>query len=475
MMPTIFGGIVIAIGAVLLAYGSILTMLCFVLCASMFGGSAALVLSAMGGSTIPPGNFALIFLVLRCMLAWLVHDPRLPEAFTANRVLIVFWLYSVLGALLLPRVFAHAIDVTPLRPELSFYLYAASPLQFSSQNVTVSVYMTGTLLAAICAYLAGTRPGAGPVIARLGSAIAAIHAVLGILSLPFGQTVFFTFFRNGFYAQVDQAIDGVGRINGIWAEPATYAAYGVIWFIFTAELWLRGVDRRWTGTGLLLITSALILSTSTTAYVGIGAYGVVLVGRQIVAQRTISITNMMWLMGAFLIAVALGLTVLIASPTITAHVDRVLTMTVANKLDSSSGLQRAFWAKQGIDAFLVSAGLGIGPGSFRSSSLLAAIMGSTGIIGTSAFLIYLAQAFCPLRRSTYRTQGDIRTQVGVAASWTSVMALLPAFLSAPSPDPGYVWGIFCGLALALRRQPAEAGQGVETPAPMRLGLAGGAR
>ncbi len=51
------------------------------------------------------------------------------------------------------------------------------------------------------------------------------------------------------------------------------------------------------------------------------------------------------------------------------------------KAESVSGRQRAFWAGQSVSAFLQSFGLGVGPGSFRSSSLLTAVLGATGVIG----------------------------------------------------------------------------------------------
>ena len=44
---------------------------------------------------------------------------------------------------------AKAINVTPLRPDVINYLFAASPLRFSSQNITVSVYLLGTFAAGI--------------------------------------------------------------------------------------------------------------------------------------------------------------------------------------------------------------------------------------------------------------------------------------------------------------------------------------
>ncbi|HYV89203.1 MAG TPA: hypothetical protein VFA91_11550, partial [Candidatus Polarisedimenticolia bacterium] len=40
--------------------------------------------------------------------------------------------------------------------------------------------------------------------------------------------------------------------------------------------------------------------------------------------------------------------------------------------------------------------------------------------------------------------------MGSAASWASVLMLMPAAVASPSPDPGAVWAMFTGLAIGLR-------------------------
>ena len=455
MKPTIFGLAVGLIGSLLLLFGSRAAMLRFVILSSLLGGSAAVVLTGLGGSTIPPVNVALLFLAARSFLPTAGDTPRIGQALSANAALAVFTLYGVIGAWLLPRIFAGAIDVTPLRPE-SAYIFAVSPLRFTSQNVTVSAYLIGTLLAGICGYVVGRNAGIERVFARTAAMVAIIHALLGFASLAFGQSAAFTFFRNGFYAQLDQSIGGVVRMNGIFAEPSLFAAYGMIWVVLTAELWLRGVDRRWTGPALALLGSALIVSTSTTAYIGLAGYTVALGVRQFAAPRSVPRTRVVLLMvGVALVGAAALLTIAAALPDAWVKITDIIDMTITDKVGSRSGQTRLFWATQGLSAFTATYGLGIGAGSFRSSSLIMAIIGGMGVIGTIAFLAHLARIVALGGRASNDVVSTERGKVADAAGWAAMLMLIPPLISAPSPDPGVIWALIGGLTLALRLPPAR--------------------
>jgi hypothetical protein len=459
MTPTVFGIVVGLVGAFLLWRGTVLQMLLFVLGCSLMGGTAALVLTSLGGSSVSPAHLALVFLTLRVMLPGRGQMPALADAVAANRFLIGFVFYGLVGALLLPRVFAGAIDVMPLRPVVGGGIFQVAPLAFSNQNVTVSVYLIGTLLAGVAAHAAMRAEGAAAAVARAGAIIALTHAVLGLASVALAGTplaLLFDFFRNGFYAQLEQSFKGFIRMKGIWPEPAVYAIYGFTWLVFVTELWLRGVQPRLTGLAAFVLLLALTISTSSTAYVGIASYGVILLLRQLAVSNSVppgKLVALFFVAGGSLAAV---IAFAVAVPALTERLADVLALTTVDKLESRSGQERAFLARMGIDAFLASYGLGIGPGSFRSSGIVSAILGSMGIVGMAFFLAHLVRVFMPLRRSTWLGGGDERMAVGAAASWTAVVMLLPVSLTAASPDPGLLWGLMGGMALALRPSPAPA-------------------
>ena len=468
MIFTVIGAGIAALGLVLLAMGTRLQMLCFVFLCSLFNGSATLVITALGSVSIPPALLATAFLALHCALPGCAREPTLPSALAENGWLLLLVGYSVVGAFVLPTLFEGAIAVVPLRPSNNPLGLTAFPLRFSTQNITTAAYMTLTLAGALCAHMAVRSAGAAARIARLASVIGLVHAAIGWSAAAARNTPVepvFGFFRNGHYMQLDQDFAGFARLTGISPEPSLYASFGLIWFLFVTELWLRSVDRRWTGPAALVLLLTLIASTSTTAYVGLAAYSLVLLARQVFLVGTIPAQKGL-VIGACLATLGASLLVLAAGNDAVAHaLARVLRLTTADKLSSGSGIARLVWARQGIDAFLASWGFGIGAGSFRSSSIVTALLGSSGIVGMGAMALYLLRVFRPLAQATWRRTGMAELDVSSAAAWAVVMSLVPASVSAPSPDPGLVWGLLAGSALGLRR--LAYGLYIAAPAPTR--------
>jgi len=454
MTPTLIGGVVVAIGLLLLFTASRLAMLGFVLVCSLFNGSATVILTALGNVSIQPALTATGFLLLRCLLPGRRREPLLGASLADNGWLLVFAAYSIAGAYTLPFLFRGAIAVVPLRPTTGPSGLVTLPLQFTTQNITTSVYIALSAVGAICAHMAMRRADAAPRIARLASVLALSHAAIGWFAALVNHTpaaVVIGFLRNGYYRQLDQSFDGYARLTGISPEPSQYASYGFVWFVFVTELWLRNIDRRWSGPAALALFVTLLASTSSTAYVGLTGYGAVLAVRQIYFARTIPLRKSIAIAACILTLAGCGLALIAGSDQLARAIGRVLRLSTADKLESGSGIARMFWAMQGFSAFLHSWGLGIGVGSFRSSSIVTAILGSSGVIGITAFAVYLGRVFRPFTGATYRRSGVVAADVATAATWAVLLALVPASVSAPSPDPGLVWGLLAGTALGLRR------------------------
>jgi hypothetical protein len=451
MSITIFGVLVALIGGYLMLRASALAMLLFVMLTTLLGGSAAFYLA--NGSSVLPSIEAVLLLAIRCAMPTHRRLGTLRASLDANLPLLLFTAYGVGGALVLPFIFAGALDVAPLRPIFSLDPFATAPLGFTPQNLTSAGYLFTTALGAICAFVAIQAPGAEMRVARTVALIAIIHATLGYIGIFIAGTplaAVLDFFRNGLYNQLDQEIAGLSRMNGIFAEASTFAGYGFIYFVFATELWLRGIDERWTRIASPLMFSALVISTSTTAYIGIAGYLAILVLRQTLFPATIPFAKLAAMTAGVLIATAAVLAVLVTRPEYLKVVDVVYRIMLVNKTESESGLVRLMWARQGIEAFWVSGGIGVGIGSFRSSSLGSAILGSMGLIGVATYAAQMLRVIQPFRQSTYVTTGNPRIDVGVAAAWTVIAMSIPSFVSAPSPDPGLNWGLLVGIALGLR-------------------------
>ena len=158
MVPTLFGLISIVIGLALLVRGTSLDLLRFMMFSTLFSGSAAIIMTALGGSSISPAHLAMVFLVARILLPGSGEYARIGPALSANAFLAVYAVYGAASAFILLRIFEGQMYVSPLRPVTVKSLFDTVPLVFTNQNVTTAVYMLGTLLSGICATIVAHRP-----------------------------------------------------------------------------------------------------------------------------------------------------------------------------------------------------------------------------------------------------------------------------------------------------------------------------
>jgi hypothetical protein len=454
MIPTLIGVATILLGFWLLLRRGPMELLCATLAFNLLDGSAGVILTSLGGSSIPPGRIMLGFLALSCFTLVKQDSALFRRAIADNVWMVIFCIYSFVGAFLLPRIFQQSIDVFPLRPIGMRHQFDTIPLFFTSQNITTAVYLVGTGLAALCCYIAVTRSKNLNPIITAAVWITVTHAVLGILGValrgtPWDQVV--EFFRNGAYSQVDQRTRNFIRINGIMPEPSIYADFGIAWFILCFELWLRHIRPLATGLAAALMAVVLMLSTSSTAYVGFAGYAVILLCRAALMPSYLRADKLIAIGAIALFCVAFVALLLIASSEAAQAFEEMIRQMTVEKANSDSGLQRAFWARQGLDAFMVSYGLGIGAGSFRSSSIITAILGGMGVVGIVSFLAYILKVIWP---QSDVPAGSREADIADALGWTAVASLVPAILTQASPDPGVDFACFAGIAIALKRRAA---------------------
>ena len=471
MVPTLFGLISIVIGLALLVRGTSLDLLRFMTFSTLFSGSAAIIMTALGGSSISPAHLAMVFLVARILLPGSGEYARIGPALSANAFLAVYAVYGAASAFILPRIFEGQMYVSPLRPVTVKSLFDTVPLVFTNQNVTTAVYMLGTLLSGICATIVAHRPDSSRKIVRAACIIAWAHAtfgVLGVVLTNLGHGDLLNFFRNGSYGQLEQSYNGMVRISGIFPEASYYASYAFIWFVFVFECWMRDVQPRRTGPAAIALLLILIFSTSGSAYLSLGVYGALLVLRLLVLRQQLSPFKMVAILVGLVAALLAAMGTVLLVPHLADQLADMFQHMTMDKADSVSGRQRSFWAMQGLEAFVASYGLGIGAGSFRSSSLFTAMLGSMGVVGVVAFLGHLVRVFKPMRASTYGSPKDERMAAGSAASWTVLCMMIPAAIGAASPDPGVNFAIMGGLALEWRRRRSEVPAARQVrPAPYR--------
>lgn len=452
MQMTLIGFVQILIGSYLLLVRRVEAMMAFTMACTLMGGAAAMSISALGNASIGPGQLALAFLMLRILLHRNV-DTLLAPAIRQNAGILVFALYGAIAATILPRIFRDSLNVVPMKPVGIRGLFGTMPLVPTSQNVTTSVYMIGTALCAVAMFIAVRQPRGATRFVKTAIIITWLHAIFGILSAIGNGTWIQTalqFFRNGNYAQVDQIAGGYVRINGIMPEASAFAGYGMFWTILMTELWLRNIMPRRTAPAAMILSLVLVASTSSTAYVSLTLYILVVMLRMVLFPTPTSGRKLLSLIIFVMVLVVAGALIMLLNPKLANNLYVLLQHLTVDKMNGSSGKQRSFWAYQGFYVFIDSYGLGIGPGSFRSSSLISAIIGSVGVIGTTAFVLYCIKILKPVHSSTYFNPLDPVDATGVAAAWAAILLLIPLAVTNPSSDPGLSFGLFAGAALGLR-------------------------
>jgi hypothetical protein len=448
MIPTITGFLICLIGVYLL-FRPTIQMLSFAFFCTLLPAASAIDLPALGHSSIPPSMLSLAFLALRAIGSGDWRGQQMGLAITKNAWLILYCLYGAVTALVLPRMFAGLINLIPLGSAGLGFM----PLAVTAQNTTQAIYLLGTGFGAICGTLFSTQKDSSATIVKTMVVVTWIHLLTGLLDVVLNAAHIqgaFDFARTGSYAQLDQTVGEFHRISALCPEPSAYAALGATYFVFMCELWLRSISPKLTGPAALIMVIMLALSTSSTAYIFIVCYGAVLLARALIVPGSISFRHAGLIVAITVVGLLVSLAVMIVSPTLAKDVATTVSEMTVGKAQSQSGIERGLWAKQGIDAMVFSHGLGVGIGSFRSSSLVTAILGSIGPAGLIVLMGYCAQVIKFGRRSTYLSRVEPRIGVGAAAGWTALMTLIPEAFGAPSADPGLLFALMAGLALGWR-------------------------
>jgi len=145
MQLTFVGLIQLVLGVAIVLGGSLRTAFAFLMVSGLFGGSAALLLPALGGASILPVQFAILFVYIRMLVPGSGYLRTLGKAVDANLLLVLFTAYGIAAAILGPRLFGGSLEVVPMRYIPSDDLFDTVPLVFTSQNITAIGHLLGTM------------------------------------------------------------------------------------------------------------------------------------------------------------------------------------------------------------------------------------------------------------------------------------------------------------------------------------------
>jgi hypothetical protein len=452
MIPTIYAGILLLLICIIpmTRRKLVWTWRLFAL-AQVFGATSVATLAALGGSSLLVPQAGAIVLMITAFLVLAPRDGATTgQAMRTHIFAIILIAYTVVLTIFGPRIFAGQIDLVAIKLDIVDGRIVALPLEPKPSNFAHAGYFICSFVTAIAVTLIFRRKlDAGEFrlgVLAAGVILASSALVEGVAQMAHVDDIF-SFLRNANYAMVNQIILGVHRLSGFWPEPSAFAAAALPYAVFSSEEWL---DRRSWGTGLiaLFIWTMLLASTSSTGIVGMAAYLALFVPRLLLGRSTVlRVAAILSIAGVSLVFLGIYL---FAPDSFDAMWQFVASLTV-DKADSESAEQRSGWAMQGWAAFKASYGLGLGAGTFRSSSLVLALIGTLGVIGAVLVLLYCLQLAGVAVLRTQRTASTQRS-----AAWAALMALVPLIISGATADPGLIFAMFAGFALTVQRAGAPS-------------------
>ena len=417
-----------------------------VLC--LFGAAAAVNLPALGGAVITPSVMFLPFLVARAWSEQHGHkySRRLPQA-GLWLALVVIW--GLVSAYFMPRIFAGDIDIVGVDRGGGTKGPTLGPLRPVSGNLTQGGYALGGFMAFLSMHALLEKPGRLQHFrdgVLLLAALDVFAAGYNLCEYHLGFPKILDYVRTAYTLFDAYEIAGTGlmRIHGTFTETAGFSGFSLPVFAFCFSLWLHKVRPLYTGALSLALIVLLAISTSTTAYVGLALYGVMLAFVLTYRGYLRGIVPRIGLLvaGGLLLFVVVGSTFVFETQ-FSRQLEGYVELTVFNKMASASGIERSFWNRQAWSNFVDTYGLGVGLGSVRASSLALVLLSNLGVIGTVFFLAFL-------RRVLTGTRQAVELEPVPEAARQAVLASLAASLPSGTVfDLGILFYSYAAAACAI--------------------------
>ncbi|WP_321928010.1 hypothetical protein [Paraburkholderia guartelaensis] len=458
MELTIFGVIVFVAGlaALYVSYrGAIYGMAAF----SLFGCTLAL---SLGGIGILPAQVFLAFFALRAFN--LVGGKGLADAVAQGKP--GFWLlctcvWGVTGAILLPRLLSGATLVFPVDRSSQFIVL--QPLGPVSGNLSQTIYCIADVIVYCSMFAFLQYRGVYRTLANAIFLLASLDVLAGVIDIvahAAGLDVLSAIKTAQFADLTGQEMAGMVRISGTFSETSGFAAFTLPIFVFCLNLWLVGYRPKLAGPLSIATGCLLLLSTSGTAYVGLGAYQfVLLLSRPAVISRFAPVRKQRLCVISACAGLLGVLYVIVFLPGVVKVLSDFVDAAILSKAGSDSGVERMGWNSQGITNFFDTYGIGVGLGSIRASSFLVVLVASLGIVGVVCYGTFLGKTLLTPVPAHYPFT---ERAVAYAARHAMIATLIVASASLSVFELGSCFYIFAAAAGALsprvlRRVPARGG------------------
>jgi hypothetical protein len=414
-----------------------------------FAGVAALDLPALGGASITPANFFLLFYLLR-IVAMRGGAARLGAELGPRRslfpfLMLIIWILG--SAILLPRLFTGMTYVFSLERTLT-PATGPSPLHPTSGNISQAVYAAGGFaVACITSALARQRGGAEAalraiiVVTTINMAFAVVDLVANAVHAGFILDVVHT--ANYSFLAGDE-VGGVKRLTGSFPEASAFAYFSISLLGLNLAFFVMNLKPRITGPATILLTIFIVLSTSSAGYAGLGAlYGgffVYAVVAAITRRRKRPISIALALGGCGIIALAI---IILFVPSVAKIAWNVIEESLIQKGASDSAYERGSWNIQAMQIFRDTHWLGAGIGSTRVSNYVLVLLSNLGIIGLVLFVVLILRLVTGRLASHPKT---LASKITFAARSAILASLVPPLFVGTVYDLGTMFYLLVGLA-----------------------------
>jgi hypothetical protein len=399
----------------------------------------------IGGSPIIVYYFFGVLFVLRGVvdLFWLPLGWRVPKQNNPLLYLLGFVLIAVLGAFILPQIFYGTLVYSP-KISIDDQFNNMTRLALESQHFNQSIQLLVNALIFVIIWFKIISPLAfiRAIVFSLVFAlsIALWQVISNATNIYFPKELLYTV--EGWSVGNEQLIGSFSRVNSTFLEPSVFATYLTGVFAFLLIWWVKRPNWMSLG-GVLLTLFAMLITTSTTAYLGlVGVLACILLG-----VGLLQLINGGWTSKSLLVllfttvaVIWIGLMVFVGSPDLRDLVNVVL----LQKSDGDSFKVRLESDLQGFEILWNTYGLGVGLGSNRPSSFLTFLLSNVGILGFLLFALFLVALTRLALNNISRLNQDNMNNWAVAGAW-GLWATIVAKISA-QPDlsfsPMWVWIFF---------------------------------
>ena len=447
MIPTVSGGIILVLGIWCQLGGyrrTVLAMFALIVLAS----ASAVDLPALGGASITPANFFLLFYLLR-LISMRDGVRQLTNEIEPRRPLFLFLLlilWIVGSALLLPRLFEGQVAVFSLSRSLDND-GGTMPLAPTSGNISQAVYAIGGFLAACATSAYARKPGGYQAMLSAIVLVTSLDIFFAFFDLVTGVThtgFLLDFIHTASYAFLtDDELGGLKRISGTFSEASAFATFSLCLLGTNFALFVANVRPRFTGPASVLLFLLIVLATSSAGYAGLA---VILVGFLVYAAFAALLGKgrapklALFVVGGGIVVVGL---VYLLLPPVAAVAQKVIEESLLSKSTTDSALERGSWNTQAWQVFLDTHGLGAGIGTTRGSNYFLVLLSNLGAIGFGLFVLLMLKT--TLARLSPRLQSEERAIIWAARVGTLV-TLVPSILVGTVYDLGTLFYALLGIA-----------------------------